>query len=67
MNHVEPCNTVKDLEKRVVKLEVADATLFERIDGLVGQLSNLTGWIKTLVISIFTSLIGFFIWYVQNR
>ena len=37
-----------------------------RMENLIEKLENLTGWIKALVVSVVSSGIGFFIWYVQS-
>jgi hypothetical protein len=57
---------VKDHESRIRKLEISDATMTERMDNLIKQLSSLTGWVKALVIILITSLTGFLIWYIQS-
>jgi hypothetical protein len=64
--HGEVKDTLRDHEKRIVKLEKTDAEFTIKFGNLCKQLEQLTSWIKALVLAILTSGIGFFIWYVQN-
>ena len=59
-------DTMQDHETRLRRLEESNIRLGERIESLCKELSSLTTWVKTLVAAMFTSLVGFFIWYVQN-
>lgn len=58
--------TLKDHERRIVLLEKADAEFAIRLENLIEKLENLTGWIKALVVTVVSTGIGFFVWYVQS-
>ena len=64
--HKELTETVKDHEKRIVVLEKSDAEFAIRMENLIEKIDSLTGWIKTLVISIIGTGVGFIIWYIQS-
>ncbi len=64
--HHEVTNRLDDHEKRIGKLEVAGAKLEQKIENLIEKLTDLTSWIKALVMIGATSLLGFFLWYIQN-
>ena len=66
MEQKEIVETVKDHDKRLNKLEISDAAMSEQIKHLISELTNLTGWIKALILMIFGSLIGFVFWYIQT-
>lgn len=55
-----------DHENRIRELEINEARISEKIEGLIEKLDNLTNWIKALVMLGLTSLVGFVIWYIQN-
>ncbi|NMA74532.1 MAG: hypothetical protein GX963_10315 [Bacteroidales bacterium] len=55
-----------DVEERLVRLEITDATLTERMANLIQKIDTLTSWIKTAVMLFATTMIGFFIWYIQS-
>lgn len=62
------------MEERVRNLEIADAKIFAKIDGLVErtkdlmrQMDNLVKALWGFAASILMALVGFFIWYVQGR
>jgi len=59
-------DTVRDHERRIVALEKADAEFAIRLQNLLEKIESLTSWIKALTISIVTSGVGFFIWYIQS-
>lgn len=61
MEHDELCETVKTHEKRINRLEISDATIFERIDSLIKSQADLTGWVKALIVAIMISLAALFI------
>jgi hypothetical protein len=65
MENRELCEEVRDHGKRIVALEIRDAEQSVKIDNLVKSLNNLAGWIKALIITIFTASIGFFVWLMQ--
>jgi len=58
--------TLQDHEKRLRNLEANNIRLAERLENLCKELSSLTTWVKTLVVAMLTSLVGFFIWYIQS-
>lgn len=58
--------TLQDHEKRLRHLEENSIRLGERLENLCKELSGLTLWVKTLVGLMLTSLVGFFIWYIQT-
>ena len=64
--HEEVREQLRDHEKRIVALEKADAEFAIRLQNLIEKIENLTGWIKALVVSIITTGVGFFIWYIQS-
>jgi len=64
--HQEVVDRLDNHEKRIGKLEINDAKMGEKIENLIEKLDNLTNWIKALVMLGGTSLIGFFLWYIQN-
>ena len=55
-----------DVEKRLVQLEITNATLTERMANLIQKIDVLTSWIKAAVMLFATTMIGFFIWYIQS-
>lgn len=64
--HEEIKKQVQDHEVRIRTVEQDSIRLDERLENLCKELSSLTNWIKTLVVALLTSMVGFFIWYVQN-
>jgi hypothetical protein len=58
--------TLHDHEQRLRRLEENSIRLGERLESLCKEISSLTVWMKTLVGLMLTSLVGFFIWYVQS-
>lgn len=64
--HNEVIGQLKGHEERILALEISDAKQKEQIKNLCKELSNLTSWIKALVITIIGSLVTFFIWYIQT-
>ncbi|MBO8161345.1 MAG: hemolysin XhlA family protein [Thermosipho sp. (in: Bacteria)] len=55
-----------DHEIRIRKLEINDAEMGQKIQNLIDKIDNLTGWLKALVLLGISTLVGFFIWYIQN-
>ena len=47
-------------ETRIARLESQESVMGVEIKNLIKQLDNLTGWIKSLVIMVLTSLISAF-------
>ena len=64
--HHEVIEKQQDHEKRISKLELSDATMNEKLIKLFKKIDELTGWIKALVFVSSTTLLGFFIWSIQN-
>ena len=64
--HDEVAGQLKIHEERILALEISDAKQKEQIKNLCKELSNLTSWLKALVITIIGSLVTFFIWYIQT-
>ena len=64
--HDEVVGQLKIHEGRILALEISDAKQKEQIKNLCKELSNLTSWIKALVVTIIGSLVTFFIWYIQT-
>ena len=64
--HEELRDQFRDHEKRIVALEKADAEFAIKLENLLEKIDSLTGWIKTLVVSIITTGVGFIIWYIQS-
>ena len=55
-----------DVEGRLVKLEVNDAMITERISNLINKIDGLTSWMKAIVMLFAGSLLSFFVWYIQQ-
>ena len=64
--HEDMKETVQDHEVRIRTLEQNSIRLAERIDSLCQNLNSTTNWIKALIGVIISSMVGFFIWYVQS-
>lgn len=64
--HEDMKETVQDHELRIRTLEQNSIRLAERIDNLCQNLDATTNWIKVLVGVIISSMVGFFIWYIQS-
>ncbi|SHH76145.1 Haemolysin XhlA [Caloranaerobacter azorensis DSM 13643] len=64
--HEEIMEKLDNHESRIVQLEINDAKMGEKIQNLIEKIESLTAWIKALVMLGATSLIGFFIWYIQS-
>jgi len=64
--HEDMKETVQDHELRIRTLEQNSIRLAERIDSLCQNLNTTTNWIKVLVGVILSSMVGFFIWYIQS-
>ena len=62
----EVIEKIYDHENRIRELEINEARISEKIEGLIAKLDNLTNWIKALVMLGLTSLVGFLLWYIQN-
>lgn len=62
----EVVEKLSEHEYRIRELEIKEARISERIEGLISKLDNLTNWIKALVMLGLTSLIGFLLWYIQS-
>jgi len=69
----QPCDKTEEVieklydhENRIRELEINEARISEKIEGLIEKLDNLTNWIKALVMLGLTSLLGFVIWYIKN-
>lgn len=58
---MEDREMLNDHEKRICDLERNEVQIYERLDGTIRSLDNLTGWVKALVVAIFLSLAGLFI------
>lgn len=56
-----------DHENKIDKLATSDATNTTEIKNLCNRIGSQTTAIWGLVGSIFMVLVGFFVWYVQNR
>ena len=65
LNHHE--RWLGEHEGKIDRLDKSDATNTTKIDNLCGQIAGLTKSIWGLVITILTVLIGFFVWYVQQK
>ena len=57
---------LSDHEKKIDRLDRSDATNTTAIENLCKQIGSQTKAIWGLVTVIMTTLLGFFIWYVQN-
>lgn len=66
MDCVRHEETLKSHEKRIGKLEIADAEIRVEIKNLIKNINSLTSWIKALVLLGGSTLVGFFIWYIQT-
>jgi hypothetical protein len=66
MEHADVVEKVKDHEKRIVKLEINDATMGEKISGLTDSVKDLVWWLKAVVVGFIGTGVGFFIWYIQS-
>ena len=64
--HAEIAGQLKNHEGRIHKLELSDVEQKEQIKNLCKELSNLTNWIKALVMAMGGSLVAFFFWYIQS-
>ncbi|WP_129599396.1 hemolysin XhlA family protein [Anaerophilus nitritogenes] len=64
--HGEMVNRLGNHEDRIRQLEIHEAQTGEKITSLLEKLDNLTSWIKALVMLSGTTLVGFFIWYIQS-
>ena len=75
--HDECKDMIKDHEKRIVDLEKADISIFQRIDDLLLRLETFSRRIDSLITtwnrvlfgvagSALMVLVGFFVWYVQQ-
>jgi predicted nuclease with TOPRIM domain len=67
MNYEEKIDSkLENHELRIQSLEKSDVKMNEQINNLIKELSSLTSWVKALVVSIFGTLVGFIIWYIQS-
>lgn len=64
--HKELVDQLQNHEKRISSLEISDAKTGEKIQNLIEKIESLMTWIKALIMMGATSLLGFFIWYIQN-
>ncbi|TCO79141.1 hemolysin XhlA family protein [Marinisporobacter balticus] len=64
--HEEIVHRLDNHANRIRQLEIHEAQTGEKITSLIEKLDNLTSWIKALVMLSGTTLLGFFIWYIQN-
>lgn len=64
--HEDMKEAVQDHEIRIRGLEVTGASRDEKIDGLCEKISDLISAIKWLIACGSTTLVGFFIWYIQS-
>lgn len=62
----EVIEKIYEHETRIRELEINEARISEKIEGLITKLDSLTNWIKALVMLGLTSLVGFLLWYIQN-
>jgi len=58
--------TIQDHESRIRELEIKSAKVLEKMDAVCRDLQSVTAWIKTLMGFWLTSMVGFFIWYIQS-
>jgi chaperonin cofactor prefoldin len=58
---------LEDHDDKIETLQKSDARNTTKLDNLCEQMSKLTKAIWGLVVSILTMMIGFFIWYIQNK
>ena len=58
--------TLQDHELRIRTIEQSSIKLAERIDHLCQNLNSAVNWIKTLVVMVITTMVGFFVWYIQS-
>lgn len=67
MDGIETINKRLDNHSdRIRQLELSEAQTGQKIENLIEKLDNLTSWIKALVMLGATTLVGFFIWYIQT-
>lgn len=71
--HDDIKEAIQDHEVRIRTLEVDAVRLGERLDALcerlarqADEIAGLTNWIKGLIVTMLTTLVGFFVWYVQS-
>lgn len=66
-DHIKELQLDRDVhEKRITALEISDGKILAQIEHLIASVNSLVGWIKGLIGAMVMSLLGFFIWYVQN-
>lgn len=56
---------ITEHETRIRDLEISQARIVEKMDGLIDRLDDLTHWIKALAIVGFTSLLSAIAWAIQ--
>lgn len=56
---------ITEHEIRIRDLEISQARVVEKMDGLIDRLDDLTHWIKALALIGLTSLLSAFAWAIQ--
>ena len=64
--HEEIAVCLKDHSNRITKLEIADATILQRIENLTQSINELVGWLKIGILGVAGTGAGFVIWYIQT-
>lgn len=62
-------NVLKELEgheTRIHDLEISNATMGVKLEGLTDSVKDLVGWLKALVLSLLGIGVGLIIWYIQS-
>lgn len=55
-----------DHERRITNLEVSESSIMAKIENLVDSVRSLISMLKWGFGLAFTTLLGFFIWYIQR-
>lgn len=55
-----------DHERRITSLEVSESSIIAKIENLVDSVRSLISMLKWGFGLAFTTLLGFFIWYIQR-
>ena len=56
---------ISEHEVRIRDLEISQARIVEKMDGLIDRLDDLTNWIKALALIGLTSLLSTIAWAIQ--
>lgn len=59
-------NDRDDHERRITSLEVSESSIMAKIENLVDSVRSLISMLKWGFGIAFTTLLGFFIWYIQR-